>query len=303
MEEQQYCEEINYTMIESGVNEIYKGKKSNWIMNLLLWGFCIVLFTVMIAVMPVTFELRDVRGYEGSRPTYEDAEAKIINRLFDVKFVLPEIDSDLVHSMEDPSKAAFYYASMGHYEINQVMEPEEFDYTSLDFRKTGGLFNSTPQYIHSDLKKTNMYKEATAKAKELFEAEMDRRESIAQSMIWSELSIVMVIAGIYTGFALLLLRYLEKKKEKHLDQIRSGKARVIPVTMIGRQEYNSRYSHTKHIEVCDDTGKKMTVKVTGLQYNRFESGKACYAITYPELEADTDPEYYDLVWDGLTTQA
>ncbi len=301
--EQQYCEEINYTMLESGVSAIYKEKKGGWIGNLLLWGFCILLFTFMIAVMPVTFELEDVTGYEGSRPTYEDAEAKIMNRLFNVCFITPEIDQEWVLSMDDPSMAAFHYASLGHYEITKVMEPEEFDYTSLDFRKTGGLFNSAPQYVHSELKDKDMYKEATEKAKALFEAEMDRRESVARSIIWSKLSIVLVVSGVYTGFALLLMRYLEKKKEQHLDQLGSGKARVIPVTMIGRQEYNSRYSHTKHIEVCDDTGKKMTVKVTGLQYSRFESGKACYAVTYPELEADTDPEYYDLVWDGLTSQA
>ena len=282
-------------IIERGVTAIAKAKKEKWIVNLILIGFCILLFASLISLLPLGFEIEDVRGYKGSRPTFEQAEAKIMNSLFDVDYYPGD---DLIMSTDNPMNDILSMAMYGRKEYKQVREAADYDYTQLTFNKptTGYVIAVDIDY---GLKQTEQYKQVAEEARALFEAELDRREAIVQPMIWKNLATLLGIAAAWVGISWLFVRYCNKQRDQKLECVRAGKIQVYPGVMTGSTEYRSRNTHTMHIQMKTNAGREMTIKVYRAQFDLFDAGKKCWAIAYPEMDNADDPDYFDLVWDGL----
>lgn len=282
-------------IIERGVTAIAKAKKEKWIVNLILIGFCILLFASLISLLPLGFEIEDIRGYKGSRPNFEQAEAKIMNSLFDVDYYPGD---DLIMRTDNPMNDILSMAMHGRKEYKQVREAADYDYTKLTFIKptTGYVIAVDIDY---GLKQTEQYKQVAEEARVLFEAELDRREAIVQPMIRKNLAILFGIAMAWVGISWLFIRHCNKQRDQKFECIRAGKIQVYPGVMIGSAEYRSRNTHDFHIEMQTDSGRKMNIKVYRAQFDLFEAGKKCCAIAYPEMDNADDPEYFDLVWDGL----
>ena len=283
-------------IIERGVTAIAKAKKEKWIANLLLWGFCILLFASLIALMPMTFEVEEIRGYRGSRPTFEQAEEKIMTSLFTVDYA-PEDTAVFINPETNEIIGTLTTPLWGSKKFKQVREAADYDYTRLTFNKATGYALST--WLDTDLKETDQYKKVAEEARALFEAEMDRREAIVQPMIRKNLAILFGIAMAWVGISWLFIRHCNKQRDQKLECIRAGKIQVYPGVMIGSAEYHSRNTHDFHVEMQTDSGRKMNIKVYRAQFDLFDAGKKCCAITYPEMDNNDDPEYFDLVWDGL----
>ena len=291
----QYTEQ---EIIERGVTAINRAKKEKRITSLLILGLVFILLSGLAVWLPTTFELEEIRGYRGSRPTFESVEAKIMNSLFRVQYGTPDSnDYFTVIDGVDPEIAslAMSIASMPK-KITQIREAADYDYSSMSFSSTGMYTQSYS--VDSDLKKMDMYKKAAEEAKVLFEAEMDRRDALAQPVIRQRLLIMALIIAAYLGIAYLAVRSCIRNGEKRLDCIRTGKINVTPATMIGRIEYRSRNSHTMNIEVQTEDGQELNISAVGLQYERFKAGTKCYVIDYPDLE-EMFSESRDLVWDEL----
>lgn len=293
----QYTEQ---EIIGQGVTAINRAKKEKRITSLLIFGLVFILLSGMAVWLPTTFELEEIRGYRGSRPTFESVEAKIMNSLFRVQYgSTPDYSNDyfIVIGKDDPEIAslAMSIASMPK-KITQIREAADYDYSSMSFSSTGMYTQSYS--VDPDLKKMDMYKKAAEEAKVLFEAEMDRRDALAQPVIRQRLLIMALIIAAYLGIAYLAVRSCIRNGEKRLECIRTGKINVTPATMIGRIEYRSRNSHTMNIEVQTEDGQELNISAVGLQYERFKAGTKCYVINYPDLEGMFS-EPRDLVWDEL----
>ena len=291
----QYTEQ---EIIERGVTAINRAKKEKRITSLLILGLVFILLSGLAVWLPTTFELEEIRGYRGSRPTFESVEAKIMNSLFRVQYGTPDSnDYFTVIDGVDPEIAslAMSIASMPK-KITQIREAADYDYSSMSFSSTGMYTQSYS--VDSDLKKMDMYKKAAEEAKVLFEAEMDRRDALAQPVIRQRLLIMALIIAAYLGIAYLAVRSCIRNGEKRLDCIRTGKINVTPATMIGRIEYRSRNSHTMNIEVQTEDGQELDIRAVGLQYERFKAGTTCYVIDYPDQE-EMFSVLRDLVWDEL----
>lgn len=283
-------------IIEQGVAAIWRDKKETWKVSLLLIGFAVLLLAATIVLLPMSSELEEIRGYS-VRPAWESVEGKIMNRLFDVKFIPGEVDPETALSVEDPGMLVFAMAMTGHTEITKRMDAADYDYSALDF--TGiKMNNHSMSIINPDLEKTEMYREEAEKAKALFEAEMDRREAAARPLIRARWAAMGLIIAIYIGIAYLVVTTCKKNGEKRLEQVRSGQFSATPAVMTGRDQYRSRYSSRTSIEVTTEDGRELKIKVGGLQYDRFRSGGKCYVIRYPDQDPEVDPS--DLVWAGLT---
>ena len=291
----QYTEQ---EIIERGVTAINRAKKEKRITSLLILGLVFILLSGLAVWLPTTFELEEIRGYRGSRPTFESVEAKIMNSLFRVQYGTPDSnDYFTVIDGVDPEIAslAMSIASMPK-KITQIREAADYDYSSMSFSSTGMYTQS--YRVDPDLKKTDMYKKAAEEAKVLFEAEMDRRDALAQPVIRQRLLIMALIIAAYLGIAYLAVRSCIRNGEKRLDCIRTGKINVTPAITIGRIEYRSRNNHTMNIEVQTEDGQELNIGAVGLQYERFKAGTKCYVIDYPDLE-EMFSESRDLVWDEL----
>lgn len=293
----QYTEQ---EIIGQGVTAINRAKKEKRITSLLIFGLVFILLSGMAVWLPTTIELEEIRGYRGSRPTFESVEAKIMNSLFRVQYgSTPDYSNDyfIVIGKDDPEIAslAMSIASMPK-KITQIREAADYDYSSMSFSSTGMYTQSYS--VDPDLKKMDMYKKAAEEAKVLFEAEMDRRDALAQPVIRQRLLIMALIIAAYLGIAYLAVRSCIRNGEKRLECIRTGKINVTPATMIGRIEYRSRNNHTMNIEVQTEDGQELNISAAGLQYERFKAGTKCYVIDYPDLE-EMFSEPRDLVWDEL----
>ncbi len=296
-----YPEQEEQNMIERCVAAISRTRKDRWFINLLLWGIVVVIFGAMLVFLPMIPELDEIRGYRGSRPTFESVEARIMNSLFRVQYGTSDYSNDYFTVIDgvDPEIAslAMSIAMMPDKEITQIKEAADYDYSAMNFSGTGMYTHS--YRIDPDLKKTNMYKKAAEEAKALFEAEMDRREALAQPVIRQRLLIMGLIIGIYLVIAYLIVNSCRKNGEKRLELIRTGQISITPAVMTGRKEYRSRYSHTMNIVVKAEDGQELDLEVSDLQYEHFQAGQKCYVIHYPDQDAWMwgSP---DLVWDGLT---
>lgn len=293
----QYTEQ---EIIERGVTAINRAKKEKRITSLLIFGLVFILLSGMVVWLPTTFELEEIRGYRGSRPTFESVEAKIMNSLFRVQYgSTPDYSNDyaIVFNGADPgiSSLAMSIASMPK-KITQIREAADYDYSFMSFSSTGMYTQSYS--VDPDLKKMDMYKKAAEEAKVLFEAEMDRRDALAQPVIRQRLLIMALIIAAYLGIAYLAVKSCIRNGEKRLDCIRTGKINVTPAIMIGRIEYRSRNNHTMNIEVQTEDGQELNIGAVGLQYERFKAGTKCYVIDYPDLE-EMFSKPRDLIWDEL----
>lgn len=295
----QYTGQGEQDMVERSVTAINRAKKEKRITSLLIFGLVFILLSGMVVWLPTTFELEEIRGYRGSRPTFESVEAKIMNSLFRGQYGTPDYSNRYFTVIDevDPEIAslAMSIASMPK-KITQIREAADYDYSAMRFSGTGMYTQS--YHVDPDLKKTDMYKKAAEEAKVLFEAEMDRRDALAQPLITKQLLIMALIIAIYLVIAYLILNSCKKNGEKRLELIRLGQISITPAVMTGRREYRSRNNHTMNIEVQTEDGQELNIGAVGLQYERFKVGTKCYVIDYPDLE-EVFSKPRDLVWDEL----
>ena len=295
----QYTGQGEQDMVERCVATINRTRKDKWVINLLLWGIVVVIFGAMLVFLPMIPEIEEIRGYRGSRPTFESVEAKIMNSLFRVQYATSDHSDDyaVVFNGADPGISSIVMSiASGPKDITQIKEAADYDYSAMRFSGTGMYTQS--YHVDPDLKKTDMYKKAAEEAKVLFEAEMDRRDALAQPLITKQLLIMALIIAIYLVIAYLILNSCKKNGEKRLELIRLGQISITPAVMTGRREYRSRNSHTMNIEVQTEDGQELNISAVGLQYERFKVGTKCYVIDYPDLEGMFS-EPRDLVWDEL----
>lgn len=292
----QYKGENEQRIIEQGVSAINCARKENRLINLVFGGLAFVFLVLMLVWLPVSTELENIRKYTGIRPAFETVEARIMNSLFKVEYVHDTVGSDTFMTPDDSQSALFAKLMSGHYEFTKVKDAADYDYSKLDLSSNKFKQHSN-EYIHPDLKETDMYREAAEEAKTLFEAEMNKRDALAKPLIRNARLITGLLVALYMVIAYFAMKSCKKNGEKHLDYIRGGQITLLPAVMTGRKLFRSRNGNKMSIEVRTEDGQNLDIKVCQIQYDRYKAGEKVCVIIYPDQ--DSENRLYDLVWNGM----
>lgn len=283
------------TIIKS-VKELNKEKINGYLLNAVIFGAIYIMFVGLFVGLK-SQDVNEVRRYSGSRPVFEDYEEYIMTRFFSCE---THVDDGWLKYLRDNVDSEDYFlymiAGVPEYTYTQVMEPEEYDFASLDFRK----INKSYVKLYPSLPKdTSMYKEAAKKAKELFEEELDKRDAAAKVIINKQWSILAGLIALYIIGAVLLDRLVVRKNcQNRLTEAEKYICTVCSATLIGREkEWRYRRSSALYLEVETEEGERFKQRVNSMQYNSFESNAPCLLVKYKNGYGTYDE--YDIVWKGL----
>lgn len=255
-------------MIEKSYTRICKNRFSNFVMYFIIWGATLFFIYLIIGGGYLLIKSDSIRGYSGQRPKFEDYEYTIMSRLFHDANSRTDSDQIVIVVGELSSNTREYV---------QVATPQDFDYTSLQFKKHSvGLGNSRAHY-HNGLEKTKAYLTAKEEANRLFNEELERRDSLVTQLALKVLAIGLLIDIVFCGLMLCWRREICHDCKEALRLVREGKYTYKRGKMIGRESHHSRNSYSAHIEVETEAGNEK-ITVDQFHHDRFKASAPCMII-------------------------